>query len=343
MRGRSGTVPAAVAALAAGWLWSWRAKTYGQLHPELRSPWLRLRTPSSSPLVVKAMRLAGSRTPGAPPEDVERRLVPGPDGAPDVPLFLYRPARSPEVTPALLFIHGGGFMIGSAAMFHETCRRFANELGALVVSVDYRLAPETPFPGPLEDCYRALCWMATNAGALGIDPERIAVTGESAGGGLAASLAQLAHDRGGASIAFQSLAYPMLDDRTALTRDHEGRGEFVWNAGSNRLAWTAYLGHPPVPGNAPAYAAAARRDDLSGLPPAWIGVGTLDLLYPEARAYARRLVDAGVPCELYDVRGAYHGFDGFRPEASVSRAFRQRQVAALRQGLGLALSQCGDP
>lgn len=322
--------------LAGGWLHARRAVSYARLHPELRSPLLRFRTPSSSPTVVKVMRRVLKRLPEPADVDADLRHVPGPPSAPDVPVYVYRPDGSCLPVPALLYLHGGGFMIGSARASHATCARLAHELGIVVVNVDYRLAPEVPFPGPLEDAYAALRWIKRQADDLGIDPDRIAVMGESAGAGLAAALAQLAHDRGEVETAFQLLLHPMLDDRTVLERDHEARGEFMWTTGSNRLAWTAYLGHPPTLDAAPEYAAPARRLDLAGLAPAWIGVGTLDLLYPEGKEYARRLNEAGVPCEFHEVEGAYHGFDGMRPRASVSMAFQARTMDALRHGLLLA-------
>jgi triacylglycerol lipase len=282
------------------------------------------------------MRKFPARLPEPTDVDLETHRVPGPPGALDIRVYVYRPRGFEQPTAALLYIHGGGFMIGSAPMFHATCAGLARELGIVVVNVDYRLAPEVPFPGPLQDCYAALRWMKQQADRLGIDPARIAVMGESAGGGLAAALAQFAHDRGEIDPAFQLLLYAMLDDRTVLKCDHEDRGEFLWTPGSNRLGWTSYLGHPPTMAAAPEYAAPARRQNLRGLAPAWIGVGTLDLFYPENKAYARRLNEAGVPCELYEVAGAYHGFDGMRPGASVSKAFRARSMEALRRGLRLA-------
>ena len=322
--------------LAGAWLYSKRAVTYDRLDPELRSPLLRFRSPPYTPLVVKVMRLVLARLPE--PADIAFELyhVPAADGAPDVPVYVYRPDGVQQPTAALLYIHGGGFMIGSARSAHAICAGLADDLGIVVANVDYRLAPEVPFPGALDDCYAALKWMKQQAASLHIDPERIAVMGESAGGGLAAALAQLAHDRGEIKPVFQLLAYPMLDDRTALMRDHEGRGEFLWTPGANRLGWTSYLGHAPMLDAAPEYASPARREDLVGLAPAWIGAGTLDLLYPESKAYARRLNEAGVACEFYEVDGAYHGFDGMSPGASISKAFIARRNEALRRGLRLA-------
>ncbi|UQN09649.1 alpha/beta hydrolase [Deinococcus sp. QL22] len=251
-------------------------------------------------------------------------------------MLLYRPRGGLRNAAALLYVHGGGFISGSAQDYHRQCARFANELGVLVVNVDYRLALKVPFPGPLEDCYAALTWLKDHAAELGVNPERIALAGDSAGAGLAAGLAQLAHDRGEVQPAFQLLFYPMLDDRTVLLEQHDNRGEFVWTPGSNQLGWTAYLGHQPVLEQAPEYAVPARRMDLRGLAPAWIGVGTLDLFYLEDKEYARRLAEAGVPCEFFEVEGGYHASELFMSGASVSAEFLERSLQALRQGLQLA-------
>lgn len=328
-------VGAGVLSALGAWLWSRRARTYPLLDPALRSPLLRLRSPG---LVPALLPLMGRRAPGLPALDgvtVERREVPGHGNAPPVPVYVYRPEKADARRPAVLYIHGGGYVIGSATHSHAECAGYARDLGAVVVSPEYRLAPGTPFPGPLEDVYAALKWLCTPAvSGLNTDPRRVALVGESAGGGLAASLAALALDRGEVCPVFQLLLYPMLDDRTVLRADHGGRGEFVWTPTSNRLGWSAYLGHPPGE-RAPAYAAAARREDLRGLPPAWIGVGSLDLFYEEDRDYARRLNAAGVPCTFYEVPGAYHGFPNFSAGAAPTRAFARAGLDALRAGLGL--------
>ena len=326
----------AALALAGRWLYARRAASYARLHPDLRAPLLRFRWPSTTPAVVKTARRVIASFPEPTDAILEPRRVPGPAGAPDIPVYVYHPGGLQQPAAALLYIHGGGYMIGAARISHVTCARFARELGIVVVNTDYRLAPEAPFPAPLEDCYAVLRWMKQQADSLGIDSERIAVGGESAGAGLAAALAQLAHDRGEVEPAFQLLVYPMLDDRTVLERDHADRGEFLWTPGSNRMGWTSYLGQTPTMETAPAYAAPARRPDLTGLAPAWIGVGTLDLFYPENKAYAQRLNEAGVPCEFYEVEGAYHGFDSIQPGAPVSAAFLARSLKALRRGLRLA-------
>ena len=210
--------------------------------------------------------------------------------------------------------------------------RLARELDAVVVSPDYRLAPEHPFPAALDDCMAALRWMRDRADELGIDADRIAVAGSSAGGGLSAAVAQRSTDEG-IGLRAQVLVYPMMDDRTALRDDHGGRGQFMWTPASSRWAWTAYLGREPQESGAPEYAAPARRTDLSGLPPAWLGVGDLDILYDEGVAYAERLKAHGVPCELVAVPGMYHGADGIKPKVPAMRAFRQGMAEHLRKYL----------
>lgn len=234
--------------------------------------------------------------------------------------------------PALLWIHGGGYMIGEARQDDSICARFAQRLGVTVVSVDYRLAPEHPFPAPLGDCFAAFELIHREAASLGIDPERVIVGGMSAGGGLAAALALLVHDRGRPAPLLQLLVYPMLDDRTVL-RAIDGRHHRLWNAASNRLGWSSYLAREPGSEGVPDHAAPARRQDLSGLPPAWIGVGTLDLFHDEDVAYARRLREAGIPTDLEIVEGAFHGFDAVLPGKPVSRRFFEAQAAAIERAL----------
>jgi acetyl esterase/lipase len=230
----------------------------------------------------------------------------------------------------MLWIHGGGYVIGTAAQDDDLCRSYAEALGIVVVAVDYRLAPEHHFPLPLHDCYDALVWLARQPN---IDPARIAIGGASAGGGLAAALALLAHERGEVGVTFQLLAYPMLDDRTAVRSDLDAGKFRLWNNKSNRFGWECYTGHPPGSTEVSGLAAPARFEDVSGLPPAWIGVGTSDLFYEEDIAYAERLREAGVECELNITEGAFHGFDAVLPRAGVSQEFRSSQLAALTKAL----------
>jgi acetyl esterase/lipase len=247
-----------------------------------------------------------------------------------VSVRVHRPLSTEKLFPAMLWMHGGGMVMGTAAQDDAICRRFAQDLGIIVAAVDYRLAPDQTFPVPLHDCHDALVWLAQQPD---VDSTRIAVGGASAGGGLAAALALLAHERGEVRLAFQLLTYPMLDDRTANRLDVDERNLRLWNVKANRFGWQSYLGHPAGGAGVSGLAAPARFDDLSQLPPAWIGVGTLDLFHDEDVAYADRLNAAGVPCALNLVEGAFHGFDLIRPKAGVSQAFRSAQVAALAGAL----------
>lgn len=241
-----------------------------------------------------------------------------------------QPAASDGPLPGLLWVHGGGYVLGTAAQDDAICREFARSLGIVVAAVEYRLAPKHRFPVPLHDCYEALKWLASQPE---VDPTRIAVGGASAGGGLATALALLAHERGEIQLAFQLLAYPMLDDRTAA-RSNVAEGNFrLWNNASNRFGWESYTGLSPGSLEVTGLAAPSRYSDLSGLPPTWIGVGTLDLFYDENLAYESRLREAGVKCELDVVEGAFHGFDIIRPKSGVSRAFRFSQMSALSAAL----------
>lgn len=239
---------------------------------------------------------------------------------------LFRPSGTTEPAPALLWIHGGGYVIGRAQQDDRLCRQFSTRLGITVASVDYRLAPEHPYPAPLEDCYTALAWLA---GLPQVDRGRIAIGGASAGGGLAAALALLARDRGEITPVFQLLAYPMLDDRSSTTADNPHYR--LWSTRSNHFGWTAYLGDAD-----PQIVVPARRDDLSGLAPTWIGVGTHDLFHDEDLTYAERLRSAGVPCEVEVIPGVFHGFDLFLPKAQVSQQFFDTQCDSLRSALAPA-------
>jgi acetyl esterase/lipase len=303
--------------------------------PDLRTPLLYVPMSLRSDRVLRLMRRIPGR-PGPVTEGVELRehTVAARGEHPETPVYVYEPPARVRPSGVLLWIHGGGFVLGHPSSYHPLCSRIAAELGLLVVSVDYRLAPEHPFPAGLEDCYTALEWIHRNAVDLGVDPARVAIGGDSAGGGLAACLAQLAHDRGELRVGFQLLVYPMLDDRTVLRTDHAGTGDFIWTPVSNRYGWTAYLGHEPREEEPRPYAVAARRPDLSGLPPAWIGVGDLDLFHSEDLVYAERLKVAGVPCELVEVPGMYHGADDFFDGRAESMTqFRRSMLAALRRGV----------
>ncbi|OBI76515.1 alpha/beta hydrolase [Mycobacterium sp. E740] len=293
------------------------------LHPDLRvaarlAP-KQVITPVTLPIIRMATRRLWSRV----PRHVEALTLPS-----GVGVWLYRPTGVTGKTPALLWIHGGGYLIGHPGQDHQLCRRYARRLGVTVASVDYRLAPEHPYPAGVEDCYSALKWLAT---LPSVDSGRVAIGGASAGGGLAASLALLARDRGEIPLVAQLLVYPMLDDRTSSRRGLDKPGHRLWNQSSNKFGWSAYLGDAD-----PAVAVPGRREDLAGLPPAWMGVGDLDLFHDEDLAYAERLRAAGVPCEVEVIKGAFHGFDGIVPNASVSQRFFNSQCAMLERVLAPA-------
>lgn len=256
--------------------------------------------------------------------------VTGPDGQ-AIPVRIYTPSGAGPM-PAILQIHGGGYVMGSVNTGHGGMMTLAAATDAVILSVDYRLAPETRAPGSVEDCYAALLWLHDHAADLGVDPTRIAVAGQSAGGGLAAALTLMARDRGGPAIAHQILIYPMLDDRTCITRQPEHLGAFVWTPQANSFGWRCLLGQEPGGAQVPPYSVPARATDLSGLPPAFIAVGALDLFLAEDMDYARRLIEAKVPAELHVYPGAYHGFD-VMPDAPVSGQMQRDMIAALRRAL----------
>jgi acetyl esterase/lipase len=265
---------------------------------------------------------------------VEERAVPGPEGAPDVSLLICRPTGASTPTAAIYHIHGGGMIIGDNRTGMLEMMDLAEEFSAAVVSVEYRLAPETPHPGPVEDCYAGLAWTAAHAAALGVDPQRIVVAGASAGGGLAAAVALLARDRGGPQLAGQLLIYPMLDDRndTVSTQQMAGRG--VWDSTANLTGWTALLGDARGGPDVSPYAAPARATNLAGLPPAFVDVGSAETFRDEDIAYASRIWQAGGRAELHVWPGCFHGFDAMAPEAAISREARAARVRWLHRLLG---------
>lgn len=265
----------------------------------------------------------------------ERRLVPGVAGQPPVTVYIVN-GGGRQGRPAILHTHGGGFVMGTARSGVPALQSFARDLDCVIISVEYRLAPETTYRGSMEDNYGALKWLYANAATLGVDRSRIGVMGESAGGGHAALLAMAARDRGEIPIAFQCLIYPMLDDRTGSSRFvPPSIGRLVWTASDNRLGWGAFLGMPPGTTSVPTDAVPARAAHLAGLPPTYIAVGSIDLFVNEDIDFAQRLVDAGVGTELLVSPGAFHGFDLF-PEAAGStilKQFNDARLLALRRGL----------
>jgi acetyl esterase/lipase len=334
--GRAGAAALLAGAVAAASMR--RLRAVQELPRELRGPLVYLPISIGDPLSLRLVRLIDRQLPLVPGVQLGHTTVPGLESDPPVPVVIYRPTGHGErgASGALLWIHAGGLIAGRPDEAHDFCSRVAAELGVLVVSVGYRLAPEHPFPAALDDCTVVLQWLHDQAASLGVDRSRIAVGGASAGGGLAAALCQRAHDEGRVPVAFQFLLYPMLDDRTVLRSDAGGRGRFIWTPRSNRFAWASYLGHPAGQPDEPPYAVPARRTDLSGLPPAWIGVGDLDLFHDEDVDYASRLQDAGVECELDVVPGMYHGTEIAAPSAAISTRFRDRMVASLQGALGSA-------
>lgn len=271
---------------------------------------------------------------GTPPLAPEIKVIDGPDGPLEV--YWYDPAPGTSGRAALLHIHGGGMIIGSARSMQHGPSGMAAALGIPVASVEYRLAPEQPFPAPQEDCFAALEWLAISAGALGVDPARIGVIGESAGGGLAAAVAQMARDKGGPALAAQFLTYPMLDHRTggdACPHGNPTTGEFIWTRESNVFGWEALRGDYGADDARKGWFSPALADDLTDLPPTWIGTGSLDLFFDEDLDYARRLVMAGVPVELHSYPGAIHAFNAVA-DAAIAKAFSRDLLGAIARMLG---------
>jgi acetyl esterase/lipase len=283
---------------------------------------------------VRAER-AALRPPVELSEAVEGKdyLVPGPEGAPEVTVRVYRPARpTNSALPCVFWMHGGGYIFGTYDSENPRFDRWVQELGCVGVSVEYRLAPEHPYPAPVDDSYAALKWVFEHASELGIDAGRIGIGGASAGAGLAAGLALLVRDRAEFSIAFQLLIYPMLDDRQATA---SSRWEVpVWSPSANTLGWSAYLGPLYGSDEVPIYAAPARATNLEGLPPTLISVGTLDGFVDEDIEYARRLNHAGVPVELHVYPGGPHGFDSMAPNTRLG----SRARAHMEEWLGKQLA-----
>lgn len=301
--------------------------------PELRTATGRLPVPNvRNPVLRRIVRLATRLLPTrAVPGVTVTTVREGP-----VRALVYRPDTATGA--GLLWIHGGGFVIGSAAQDHRLVAETAAQLGILIVSAEYRLAPEHPFPAALDDVTAVWEWMLARADALGVDPERLVVGGESAGGGLAATLVQRLHDSSAVKPVGQWLFCPMLDDRTAADRSLDSIDHFVWNNRANHFGWRSYLGLEPGSA-APPYAVAARRADLSGLPPAWVGVGDIELFHRENLEYAERLSVAGVSVTVDLVPGAPHGFESWAAQTPPAVALTRRARQWLGATLGIAPSQ----
>lgn len=300
-----------------------------RVDPQLRQAVRRLPVPRVQNTLIrraarKAMRLLpAAKVPGAETQVVRNGVIRA---------RVHRPHEA-ATGPGLLWIHGGGFVIGAAKQDDRLCAGTAAELGITVVSIEYRLAPEHPFPAALEDAVTAWQWVQVHGEQLGLDPRRIAVGGESAGAGIAASLSQHLLDTGGAQPIAQWLFCPMLDDRTAARRELDAVEHWVWDNAVNRFGWASYLGAAPGGPEAPPYAAAARREDLRGLPPAWICVSDIELFHDEDLDYARRLRAAGVEAMLDVVPGAPHGFENWAADTEIARALVRRGQDWLRRRL----------
>ena len=280
------------------------------------------------------LAMLGTELPTDERVTVKNAEVPGPSEAPAVPVRIYTPKASGSPLPALVYFHGGAFVIGDMYLEEQRCLRLAADGGCVVVSVDYRLAPENPFPAGVEDCYCALAWVGANVKELGVDIDRIAVGGASAGGALAAAVSQMARDRSGVPLAMQLLIYPVIDDRMETPSMKAFSATPVWNSGSNAQMWDHYLGvKRDYVSN---YAAPGRATDLADLPPAYVMTAEFDPLRDEGISYAQRLMQAGVPAELHSFAGAVHGFDLVAPDTGIARRALDEQVSAVARILAAA-------
>jgi acetyl esterase/lipase len=303
-----------------------------RLDPEVAAVIAATPTLEFTPETLKDRRAS---SPPVPPlsDAVERRdfTAPGLMGSPDVTLRVHRPVGVDGPLPCVYWIHGGGYIsgtyLGEDGRFDGWCQR----LHCVGVSVEYRLAPENPFPAPLDDCYAGLCWVTAQAGELGIDLRHLGIGGSSAGGGLAAGLALLVRDRSEIDLAFQLLNYPMIDDRQ-ITASSQWNVP-VWSPQANRFGWSSYLGARYGTDEIPPCAAAARATSLAGLPPTLIVVGSVDGFFDEDVIYAERLNRAGVTTELHVYPGAPHGFETVAPESAVSRRSKRETESWLARQL----------
>ena len=322
------------------------------VHPELRDMAANLlngnfNIPAISQLNLKQSRegLLATRKPPLKDVPVESRQIMGGKRQPDVSLWVINAdkASRSDSRPAILHTHGGGYVMGSVQDSIQDLQRMSQQLDCVIVSVEYRLAPETTYLGSVEDNYAALKWLYNNAELLGVNADRIALMGESAGGGHAALLAIAARDRGEVPVAFQCLIYPMLDDRTGSSRSVPPHiGKLIWTKESNQFGWSSFLGVKAGSEHVPAGAVPARQENLKGLPPTFIGVGSLDLFSDESMEYAQQLNASGVPTEMLVVPGAFHGFDvlqNFGLHTCVGKEFNQAKIKALQKGLDIDQSQ----
>ena len=260
---------------------------------------------------------------------VTTHTYPGPGS--ELSLRLYRAKGTPSAGPGLIYIHGGGMIMGDLDSQDENMRKAATALGMPIGSIDYRKAPEHPYPAAPEDCYAGVCWVFEHAADLGMDTSNIGLMGVSAGGGLALAVALMSRDRKGPALNYLLPIYPMIDDRHKTASSHEVIDIGIWDRAGSIEAWDWYLGGA----EADAYAAPARAEDLSGLPPTYIDVGDLDLFRDENITIAQRLSAAGVPVEFHLWTGAYHASENFAPNARLSKRIWQTRYAAIRRLAGL--------
>jgi len=285
---------------------------------------------AASTQMMAAMKKQWPVIPGVITKD---QSIPGPKESPNANVRIYRPEKQSGLLPALLWIHGGGYMLGNIDQEDFTAKQFSLAGNCVAVSVEYRLAPEHPYPAPLEDCYTALKWLSTHANEIGVDSSRIVIGGASAGGGLAAGLAILARDRAEVKTVFQLLIYPMINDCNVAPPSDVLPDTIFWTRENNLIGWRSYLGGEPGGSGISCYAAAFRAESLAGLPPAYITVGDLDLFAREDIDYASRLIEAGVPTELHVYPGGCHAFDMLVPGADVSKRFTKDIHRALKRAL----------
>ena len=279
--------------------------------------------------MLAAMRV---EIPGIETLSIEDHLIPGWEGDPEVGVRIYRPLATVDPVPGILYIHGGGFIIGNIESEHAGAAAMAIDLGAVVISVEYRLAPEHPFPAPVHDCYAALSFLGAEATALGVDPDRLVVAGASAGGGLAAGTALLARDLGGPQLCFQMLHIPELDDRLETPSMRAFTDTPLWNRPLAEQSWKAYLGEGVDRNDVSPYAAPSRAEDLSGLPPTYISTAEMDPLRDEGILYGLRLLQSGVSVELHQFPGTFHG-SSLVSTAAVSKRGRVEASVVLRRVL----------
>lgn len=297
--------------------------------------------PTLTPEMITPLRQGGLGAPpiqeliGDLPIEHDERTIPGPEGAPDILLSIFRRTDHAANGPGIYHTHGGGMIIGDRFTGAAEFLSWVLELDAVLVSVEYRLAPENPDPAPVDDSYAGLVWFAEHAEELRVDPDRIIIGGASAGGGLAAGVSLKARDLGGPDLAGQLLIYPMLDDRNQTVSSHQIDGIGVWDRGSNDTGWDALLGARRKTDDVSIYAAPARAADLSGLPPAFIDVATAEVFRDEDVAYATRIWEQGGIAELHVWPGGFHGFDSMAPQAALSVRARAARVDWMRRVLGV--------